>query len=301
VKCNLLFVLLVGPVSLFAQQSIDLFTASFRHGFTQSTSGVKGNATENVGLVNMKIPVVFSESTIWYSDLTYQAFNVDYSAGLTNTIDPTKIHGVILQTGLVKKLTEETGFQLLLVPRLMSDLTNVNSNHFQFGGIGLFEKRYGDHLMMRYGMMYNRERFGNMFVPALYLDWKIAPKWSIAGLLPVYAKLNFQVTERLGMGLSLFGLITSYQIGDPTYAGDYIERKSIDLTVYGRYKLPGNLYFETRFGYALGRSYSQYAHGDKVDLRIAIFTIGDDRIQKNVAFDPGPIIDFRLVYNLPID
>lgn len=296
-----IFLLMLSSFSVLAQQSIDLFTASFRHGFTQSTSDVKGNATENVGMVNLKVPIVLSETTIWFSDINYQAFNVDYSAGFTNTIDPTKIHGLIIQTGLVKKLSENSGFQLLFVPRMMSDLNNINRDHFQLGGIGLYEKRFSSDLMMRYGLMYNRERFGNMFVPAVYLDWKMGSKWSIAGLLPVYAKLNFQATNRFGLGLSLFGLITSFHIGDQIYASDYIERKSIDLTLFGRYKLAGNLYFETRFGYAMGRSYTQYANGDKVDLRIAIFTIGDDRTQKNVAFDPGPIIDFRLVYNLPID
>jgi hypothetical protein len=285
----------------YSQSSIDLFTASFKHGFSQPIDGLPGKASDNVALVNLKVPIVFSESTIWYSELTYQGFVVDYSQDYPNTINPTRLHGMILQTGLVRKLNETTGFQLLFAPRFMSDFNHVNSDHFQFGGLGLFEMKYSERLLMRYGLMYNRERFGNMFVPLVYLDWQMSDRWSITGLFPVFGKLNFQVNEKMGVGLSLFGLITSFQIGDPAYSGDYVERKSVDLTLYTRYRLAGNLHFETRFGYALGRSYSQFSKGDEVDFRVAIASFGDDRLQKNVSFNPGAIIDFRLVYNLPLE
>lgn len=289
-------------ISCFAygQSSIDLFTLSYKHGFSQPVSGQQANAAENVALLNLKIPIVFSESTIWYNDLTYQGFVVDYD-GASSVIDPTRLHGLILQTGLVRKLSETTGFQLLLAPRFMSDFQQLGWQHVQLGGIGLFEKKYSDRLLMRYGLMYNRELFGHMFVPLVFVDWKISERWSINGLLPVFGKLNYQAHPRLGMGLSLFGLITSFQLGDPVYNGDYIERKSVDLSLYGRYRLAGNLHFEARFGYALGRSYRQFNEGDEVDFRITIASFGDDRTQQNVDFSAGPILDIRLVYNLPLD
>ncbi|WP_421889835.1 DUF6268 family outer membrane beta-barrel protein [Marinoscillum sp.] len=296
-----LFLALWTICYLVKGQSIDLFTLSFKHGFGQPVSGQPANAAENVALLNLKVPIVFSESTIWYSDLTYQGFVVNYGEGATGVIDPTRLHGVILQTGLVRKLSETTGFQLLLAPRFMSDFQEIDQQHFQLGGIGLFEKKYSERLLMRYGLMYNRELFGHMFVPLVFVNWKLSERWSLNGLLPVFGKLNYQASPRLGMGLSLFGLITSFQLGDPAYDGDYIERKSVDLSVYGRYNMVGNLHLEARFGYALGRSYRQFEEGDEVDFRITIASFGDDRVQQNVDFSAGPIVDVRLVYNLPLD
>ncbi|MEP0367050.1 MAG: DUF6268 family outer membrane beta-barrel protein [Cyclobacteriaceae bacterium] len=285
----------------WAQNSLDLATISYRYGAPQPAEASRGTAVEKVALINVKAPVVFSKSTIWYSDVTYQSSYVKYSQDFPSTVNPTKLTGLIIQTGLVRQFEHGTGFQLLVVPRLMTDFHGLDIGHFQLGGIGLFEKKYHDQLTMRYGLMYNREFFGNMFVPLIYIDWQASTRWSIKGLFPIFTKIAYQANEKFSFGLSHFGLITSYQVGDPAYSLDYIERKSIDLTVFFRYRLSGNIHFETRGGLALGRSYRQFAKGDEMDFRIAIFSFGDERVQKNVSFDPGPIIDVRLVYNLPLD
>ncbi len=284
----------------FSQKSIDLMTLSYRYGQPQPYTNSSGLATENVFFGNFKIPLVLNKSTIWYSDLTYQYFNVSNSEDIQSTLMPIGLHGIILQTGLVKQINDRNSIQLLLAPRLMSDFSNLSPKHFQLGGIGLYEVKYQDRLTMRYGLMYNKERFGNMFVPLVYVDWSITPKWSITGLLPIFAKFNYHATEKLTFGFSHFGLITSFQVGDPTYNNDYIERKSIDLSFFGRYKFWNNLCVEGRVGFAVGRSYLQFAQGDEVDFRVAILSFGDNRIQKNEAFNPGPIFDIRIAYNLPL-
>lgn len=294
------FVLLFATTGLFGQSSLDLFTLSYRYGPPQPYEDGTGEATETGILSNLKLPIVFNEKTIWYSELTYQSFNVDYSNEIAGEIMPIGLHGFILQTGLVQRISDRNAFQLLVVPRLMSDFNNVDVSHWQLGGIALYEIKYSDKLMMRYGLMYNRERFGNMFVPLINIDWRIGSKWSVTGLLPIFGKINYQASEKLILGLSHFGLITSFQVGDPSFNLDYIERKSIDLALFGRYNFVGNLWFESRIGFAVGRSYLQFADGDEMDFRVAIATFGDDRVQKNTAFDPGPILDLRLVYNLDL-
>lgn len=300
-KFATLLIFLFSALCSSGQNSIDLITVSFRHGFSQPIQDASGTADENVTLINLKAPVVFSEANIWYNDFTYQSSSVSYSKKFANAINPTNLHGFILQSGWVRKIDGSQGFQLLAIPRLMSDLNNVGRKHFQFGGIVMYERKHSKDLTMRYGLMYNREFFGNMFVPLVYLDWSVAPKWKIKGLFPIFTKITYQASEKLELGLSHFGMITSFQVGDENYEGDYIERTSIDLTLFARYRLAGNIHFETRAGYALGRSYKQFAKDDEVDFRVAIFSIGDERTQKNVSFDSGPIIDFRLVYNLPLD
>ncbi|XOV95047.1 MAG: DUF6268 family outer membrane beta-barrel protein [Bacteroidota bacterium] len=296
----LIFILAFTTTSLYGQQSIDLLTLSYRYSPEQPYETGNGNASETGFLTNLKIPIVLNEKSIWYSDLTYQSFNVNYSTEVPGAIMPVKVHGFILQTGLAQQISDRNAIQLLIVPRFMSDINKVDISHFQLGGIGLYEIKYNDNLTMRYGLMYNKEKFGDMFVPLIYLDWRLSSKWSITGLLPIFAKVNYHASEKLTLGLSHFGLITSFQVGDPMYSNDYIERKSIDLALFGRYKFAGNLCFEARAGFAIGRSYLQFAEGDEMDFRVAILSFGDNRAQKNVNFDPGPILDLRLVYNLDL-
>lgn len=300
-KAAFFALLLIFALGVSGQTSIDLVTASFRYGTAPRETGEEGRTTETVGLLNLKAPVVLSKSYVWFNDLTYQ---VSYLGNYSDSVqlpDPVGLHGLILQTGMIREIDKSRSVFLLAMPRLMTDLENTSLQHFQLGGIGMFEKKYSDKLTMRYGFMYNQELFGPMLVPLVYLDWQIGQRWSINGLLPISAKINFQINERLIAGFSHFGLITSYQLGDPVFGGGYMERKSIDLTIFGRYRLYRNFHLEARAGYALGRSYTQFAEGDKMKLRVTILSIDDNRVAKNVEDIPGPIADIRLVYNFPID
>lgn len=301
IKC-VFFLILYGAFSLQSQESIDLLTVSGRYGIPQDLEEPHpGQATETGLLVNLKAPVVFSDALIWYTELSYTNFHVNYSESLpAEMADPVSLHGLVLQTGLIKKIDDSRKIHLLIAPRFMTDFTNAGSDCWQLGGVGLFEKRFHNRLMIRFGALYNQEFFGPFFVPLVYLDWQFGEKWSISGLLPIYGKINYHISERLTVGLSEFGLITSYRLGNTAYPGDYIERKSIDMALFGRYRIFGNFHLEGRAGYALSREYGQYGSDQKVDFKISVFSFGDQRIRKNVLFNDGPILTFRLVYNLPL-
>lgn len=286
------------------QESIDLLTLSGKYGLPQSYDDLPSEkATEATTLVNLKLPIVFNKRTIWYSNITYTYSTVQNNLAFSDSMaNPIQLHGFILQTGLVQRIDDNNAFQILFVPRFMSDLENPGGNPWQFGAIGLFEHRYGPNLTMRYGVMYNNEKSGALLVPLVDVNWKMSKKWSVTGLLPIYGKVNYHINPDFTAGVSLFGLITSYDLTADNYAGDYMERTSIDLTLFARHRLFGNFFGEARFGYALGRTYAQYHDDDKIDLRISLFKIGDDRGEPvNYAFQDGLIFNLRLVYNLPIE
>ena len=117
-------------------------------------------------------------------------------------------------------------------------------------------------------------------------------------MLPIYAKVNYRVTDNLTAGISHFGLSTTYYLGNEDYQGDYIERFSIDPCLFARQRLFGNLYAEGRIGHSLSRKYKQYAGDDKISFAIPLVAFGDDRTLKNVRFDDGIIMELRLVYNI---
>ena len=64
------------------------------------------------------------------------------------------------------------------------------------------------------------------------------------------------------------------------YAGDYMERQSIDLSLFARQRLYKNFFIEGMVGRAFGRSYKQYAGDQKVSFAIPLVTFGDDRTAK---------------------
>lgn len=300
---SVLMFLWIGTMAI-AQESIDILSLSGQYGLPQEYNPqLSEKAHETVGLVSLKLPVVFSNKTIWYSDIAYTYSKVTNGLSLSETVmNPIELHGLVLQTGLVQRIDETRAFQLLFVPRFMSDFKNPGSDAWQFGGVALYEKKYSENLRLRFGVMYNGELAGPLIVPLVDVDWKFAPRWSITGLLPIYGKVNYKLNDRTTTGISLFGLVTSYALSDEHYANDYMERTSIDITAFAKWNMMKNLFLEGRVGYALARNYKQYHKGETVDLKISIIKIGDDRGEPlNPIFNDGPIINARLVYSLPIN
>jgi hypothetical protein len=289
-------------MALSAQETIDLLTFSGRYGFPSSYDSIYDGKAKEVGfMAGLVAPAKISEKSIWYTSVNYFYFHVSDNEEMPKDIvNPINVHGIILRTGLVQKFSEGRALQIFFSPRLMSDFHNIDGTHFQYGGMVLYEKLFSDKLKMGFGAMYNQEFFGPYLVPLINLNWHINDSWSITGLIPVYAKIKYKISDRLNVGLSHFGLTTTYRLGEVDYEGDYLERKSIDETLFARYRLAGNIYIEGRLGYAIGRSYAQYEADQKVDFSLPLISIGDDRVQKNVSFHDGLIASLRFVYSIPI-
>ncbi len=296
----LLMLFVAGPA--VCQETLDVLTLSGRYGFPQSYDSIyKSKANEYGAMAALVAPIKINEKSIWYNSVNYFYFHVgneeDASPEIMNPID---LHGIILRTGLYQKFSKDRAIQLFFAPRFMTDFKNINADHFQMGALFLYEKKFREGLKMGFGAMYNQEFFGPNLVPLVNLDWQISERWSVTGLFPSYGKIKYKVNQRFSAGLSHFGLITTYRLGDPAYEGDYMERKSIDESLFARYQLFGNIYLEGRFGYALGRSYAQYEAGEKVDFTLPLVGFGDNRVQKNISFHDGLIASIRFIYNVPI-
>ena len=287
----------------FAQNSIDLFTVGGQYSFPQHyEDNLSTKGTEHVWHMNLKAPVVLSETNTWYNELSYYNFRVNGDNETpADVAGPINLHGIIMQTGLVHRLDENRGLILLFVPRLMSDFDRAGAENFQFGGIALYEKRFNQSLTMRFGASFNKELFGPFVVPLVYLNWQLSDKWSILGMLPVYGKINHQLNDDLVVGFHYFGLVTTYRLGNQSYANDYIERRSIDLSLFARQRITGNIHMEIRTGLALGRDYRQYGENDKVDFALPLINFGDNRVQKNSSFNGGAFIRGQLVYNFVLE
>lgn len=299
---SLLIILLLFSFISYSQKTIDILTVSGHFGFPQQYDSIyNGKAKELGAMLSFKAPIKISENFYWYNSLNYFYWKVkDGEVMPEDIINPIKVYGIIVQSGLYHKFDDKRGIQVLLSPRLMSDFNSISGSHFQFGGTFLYENKYHENLTISFGAMFNQELFGPYLVPLVNVDWNLNNRWSIKGLLPVYSKISYKVSENMSVGFNHFGLVTSYKLGKEAYEGTYLERRSIDAGLFGRLKLMADFYLEGRIGYSFDRSYAQYDAQEKVDFSLPLVSFGDDRIQKNVSFLDGGYANLRIVYSLKL-
>ncbi|MCP4312272.1 MAG: hypothetical protein GY790_13485 [Bacteroidetes bacterium] len=294
-------------LSLSGQETVDILSLSGRYGIPQeyTDAAYSGNTAEWGSINSLQAGFNVAEKTMIVFNINHFYFNVpgDPETVFPNVVaNPVKINGIMLRAGIRQYFSEGRRIQVMVVPRLMSDFQNMDGSSFQFGGLASYLKKYHDDLSIGFGAIYNSELFGPYVVPFLDLNWKFAEKWRVKGLFPITLRVEYSINDNMITGLNHFGLITTYALGDDAYAGDYMERQSIDLSLFLRQRLAGNFFVEGMVGRALGRQYRQFAGDQKVDFAIPMVAFGDERVAKNDfgAFNDGLILTLKLIYNMPM-
>lgn len=294
--------ILCASSTIFAQNRFDIFSVSGNTNFMQTTTTNSNNNYETVFMSNLSLPIVLKNSSIWYTSIDYQYFamNNEYLSSDVHPIKKFNLHGVILRTGYIHKFNSKQSLQILFAPRYMSDANASFSKSLQLGGILMYEKVKSENYTWRVGVLYNQEFFGTYIVPVFYLDWNITSKLKIKGLLPVYGKIYMQPSEKLSYGLHFIGLTTTYRLNEKDFENYYIDRRSIDLSLFTNIHVWDNIFFEARAGYSLSRDYGLFAENDKIDLGLPLLNIGDNRVRNNNEFGGSPFIHVKLIYSIPI-
>jgi len=301
---TIFIILLTAVISLQAQErgTRDIVSLSGRYGFAQDYSeGYEGKATEIGALNSLTAGFKLAPRTMFAINVNHFYFHVKDEAEMPVDIaSPIAINGIILRMGIVQEFSNGGEMRLLAAPRLMSDFKNLDGNSIQMGVLARYQNALNENLNLGFGAMFNQELFGPYLVPIFLLDWQVSDRWYIEGMIPVTAKVHYRVNDGLDVGFNHFGLITTYYLGNEDYAGDYMERQSVDLSLFARQRLFGNIFVEGMVGRTFGREYSQYAGDQKVSFALPLITFGDNRTVKNVTFNDGMIFTLKLIFNMKV-
>ena len=289
----------------YSQERFDLFYLSGNYNFMQTTDANPSENGETGIMAQLRIPIVFENSSVFYSQIDYQYFSIfnEFDASATNPVEQFNLHGFILRTGYIHRFNSEQSLQILFSPRFMTDFNTSFSDAVQLGGVLLYEKIKNENLTWKIGALYNQEFFGPYLVPVVDLNWKITSKLRFSGLLPVYGALYMEPSEKIQYGLHFIGITTSYRINDSErgYDNYYIDRRSIDVSLFTKAQLLDNIFLTARAGYSLSRDYGLYAENDKIDLGLPLVNIDYNRTRLNEEFGGSPFIHLRLTYSIPVE
>ncbi|MEI7803555.1 MAG: DUF6268 family outer membrane beta-barrel protein [Bacteroidota bacterium] len=200
-------------------------------------------------------------------------FGGDYTQLNFNSSGKTTEHKYLYSTslsiGYEKHWKKEKWKTLLLtLPKINSDEISFGKKNFQMGGILLFNYKKNESLKYHFGAYYNKECFGNFFMPLLGIDWRVNDKLNVWGDMPANFNLEYKMGKTLYAGASYLSITGSYCL--QSQAGNMYVRdgdKSFghnELKAFVNCYITKHLVWFAEGGHTFGRMYQLYNNSNEL-------------------------------------
>jgi len=264
--------LFTGIHSVISQPFVDILNTSYQSLSTtyQNDSILKKNKTENFFL-NLTVPIKLdSQNTIivrFYGERLVSQIT-EYDASWYSNTSEGVLQSALLPIGLQHELkNKKWKFLGLVMPKLSGELISVSNYDFQLGGYVLATYAKSPNFKVKFGMFYNREFFGNFFIPVFAIDWKVSERFQMYGALPNFYKLEFALLPKhLYAGLAFKSYTRSYHIysESPLYSGRfYVRNNEIQAKAFVDMYFAKKFVLFAEFGRTIGYGPKLYDWGTK--------------------------------------
>lgn len=251
-----------------AQPFVDLINTSYQSLSTTYKDSLKGpNRTDNF-YINLTIPFKLdSQNTIicrFYGERLVSYYQ-DRNTSSEYRVADYSVSSALLPLGLQHETrTKKWKILLLAMPKLSSDFSDpVSMYDFQMGGYAMATYTRAENFKIKFGLFYNREAFGNFFVPIAAIDWKPCSWFQMYGVLPNNYRLEFAPWFRhLHCGLAFKSYTRSYRLGKQ-YNHDYVRHNEMQFKFFVDFYIARRFVLFGEFGQTLGYSPLAYKYNSK--------------------------------------
>jgi len=182
---------------------------------------------------------------------------------------------------------------VLGIPKLASDFKDeIAPRDWQYGALAITKYQLNPKVQLKAGFYYNREAFGNFFIPLFGVDWKASERLNFYGILPSNYTIEYQFLPKKGYaGVAFTAPTRSFHLSK-SQQEDYVRMDEVTAKFFANYELWNHVVILGEVGYSLGKSPLQYA-------------TGTDRLsQQNPIYTPlkrYPIFEIGLAYRIRED
>jgi hypothetical protein len=280
-----------------AQPFADLLAFNSQNFFSNYSDGSKNPLYVQDNFLNLFIPKKFGNDHVFLLRLNAEKLSINRTGSNSSS---QQLYSLSLPIGFLftspNKKWKYTG---VLIPKINSDYKDNLSHDYQLGGIGLVTRVFNENLQVRAGVYYNREFFGNFFLPLVGVDWKINDRFQIYGTMPSNYRIEYKVSRRWNTGLGFRSFTRSFRLNN-YYGNDFIWVKESQVKIYLEgfvfknllltldvyrsigYQLPRNDYYEPRlekpgipalqpfkdsFGFTIGFAYRILTAQNKKEVK----------------------------------
>jgi hypothetical protein len=228
-KISVFWLVLIWCVRLNAQPFVDLINYNHQNFFSHYNDSANSPVYIQDNLLNLFVPVKFKNDNVLI-------IRVNSEKAIVNREGPSPLKENLFSVSLpLGFMYVEPGkkwkFTGIFIPKLNSDMRDDLDNDFQFGGIVLVTRVYRSDLQVKLGLYYNREFWGNFFMPLAGVDWKINDRWQMYGVMPSNFRMEYKLSKNWNTGLGWRSFQRSFRLSE-TFNNDFIWVKENQLKVY---------------------------------------------------------------------
>jgi hypothetical protein len=269
-KPFVLALILTSTLTSLSQPYVDILNTSYQQLYSQykSNSSVK-NSTGNYYL-NLTLPIKLDSQNTFI--LRGYAENLRTAATINDVYYQYNLSSAILPLGLQHETKNKKWKYLgLIMPKISGHLREyISTKDFQLGGYALVTYKKSDKLSFKLGLFYNREFFGNFFIPLLGVDWRINNRLQLYGVLPTNYRFECAIIkQKLYTGFAFQSYTRSYHIDlkNKTSSSDmYVKNIEIKAKIFIEYYLAKRFVAFFDFGRTINYSPKMYYSGTKNEV-----------------------------------
>jgi len=176
-----------------------------------------------------------------------------------------------LSLGFLNKLEHSNwSFYSAFILRRNKEAGQKVDDALQYGGVILASHEKNKFVTLKFGLYYNKEFFGNYFMPLAGLYWKIDNKNNLFGVLPGNMIYEHKVNKSFYYGILFRATTNSYrrEIIDPCFGGDcsaknYLRIDDNQSGLFSDIYISKNILFSGEAGYTVLRRYRFGTKGEK--------------------------------------
>jgi hypothetical protein len=290
--------LLLSLQSGFSQPFVDILNTSFQSLNTVYKDSAHIKNTTNNYYLNITLPIKLdSHNTVI---VRFYGENLNSAATINNTPLSFNLSSALLPVGLQHETKNRKWKYLgLVMPKYSGHLREEHTgNDFQMGGYGLVTYTKSPKLKFKLGLFYNREFFGNFFVPLAGIDWRVTDRFQMYGVLPTNYRLEYAIVkQKVYAGLAFKSYTRSYHIdlhNGTDSSNVYVRNNELQAKAFVEFCIAKRIVLFGEFGRTINYSPKLYWSGGK-DL-VQGFNLYSP-IQDNFFFNAGLAYRIRFDFN----
>jgi hypothetical protein len=253
----LVIFLFISHVS-HTQPYLDIAKFSYSYSPLSGLNGKTNPLKSNLFSLNLNLPIELKKD----GDAFIINPFLDNNQGEVSSNDFHVISQGLLIGFLKKNLFKNWNLLSGFIARRNKQAEKKLNDDWQYGGIILTTYKKNQLLSLKFGIYYNKEFFGNYFIPLAGIDWQINPKNNLFGVLPGSMILEHKVNSWFYYGASFRALTNSYKLEtiDPCFSGDcsaknYLRIDDNQLGIFADTYLSKKILLTAEAGYTVLRRY----------------------------------------------